>query len=136
MADLSTTHDGRSLFIDFLVQKINESSFRGVEEKTGVSKGALENLTKGRNRKLPELETLAKIAEAYSIPRWKVIEMTGFYLDLDQESLLSASRISSFVQKNPDLSSLIDEITKMHPDDIRGVLIYMEVTRRLREERV
>lgn len=117
---------------DFLGQKLKDSNYRDLEAKTKVSRGSLENIVKQENTKFPELETLEKIAIAYKIPLWRVIEMAGIELGLSQRLGDTASRLTSLADRMPEIEPIVGYLLKLHPDDLRGVVAYLETLDRLR----
>ncbi len=52
-------------------------SYRKLAEYIGISKTTVEKIVKRRLKKMPELETLEKIAKAYDLTTPAVVEMAG-----------------------------------------------------------
>ena len=59
---------------DFLRREVERTSYRDVELKTKVSRGALENIIRKTNKDLPTIETLTRIAKAYDRKLWEVVQ--------------------------------------------------------------
>ena len=114
---------------DFLADKLRYMSYRDVEAKTGVSRGALEAIVKRENRDFPKLETLTRIARAYGRALWEVVEMAGANLDLPQNDTNRARRLAQLVERHPKLEHLakrlLDKI-ETSPDYVDGIIMGIE----------
>jgi transcriptional regulator with XRE-family HTH domain len=117
---------------DFLAGKLKESSYRDLEEKTKVSRGSLENIIGQQNTEFPKLETLDKIAKAYQLPLWRVIEMAGIELGLPGTPDDLARQLTSLGNRIPEIQPIVGYLLKLHPDDVRAVVAYLETLDRLR----
>lgn len=113
---------------DFLSRELDDSSYRELEAKTGVSRGSLENIIGRQNKKLPELETLKKIADAYGMPLWRVIEMAGASLG-DEERY---SRLARELQATPWLVEHFDALVSISQDEFIELMDYLAFRRRQR----
>jgi transcriptional regulator with XRE-family HTH domain len=119
---------------DFLARELKQSSYRDLEIKTKVSRGALENIIGQQNTEFPKLETLEKLAEYYKLPLWRVIEMAGITLGLPVEADNAAKQLTSLADRMPQLRPVVAHLLKLHPSDVRGVIAYLETLDRLRDE--
>lgn len=117
---------------DFLGQKLKESSYRELEGVTRVSRGALENIINRDNTELPKLETLEKIAVAYHLPLWRIVEMAGADLDLPGDADMLARQLTGLAANLPEIDPIVEHLLSLHPDDLRGVVAYLEAVRRQR----
>lgn len=122
------THHIMSDLADFLARELENSSYRDLEAKTGVSRGSLENLIARQNKKLPELETLDKIAKSYQMPLWHVIEMAGASLG-DEERY---SRLARELQVSPWLVEHFDDLARISRDEFTELMDYLAFRRRQR----
>lgn len=111
---------------DFLRRELKQSSYRDLESKTGVSRGSLENLIGRQNKEFPKLETLEKIATAYRMPLWRVIEMAGIDLGLPQAPNDLAQRLTSLASRMPEIDPIVGFLLKLQPADLRAVVAYLE----------
>lgn len=115
---------------DFLQREVDQTSYRAVEEKTGVSRGALEKIIKRQNNRLPELETLQKIATGFQTPLWRILEIAGMDLNLPVTTSERRSRLLAFAEQMPEFSRLLDALLEQAEagasELVHGVLIYME----------
>jgi transcriptional regulator with XRE-family HTH domain len=118
---------------DFLAREVGANGYRDVEAKTGVSRGSLENLVKQENTEFPKLETLEKLAIAYQLPLWRVIEMTGIDLGLSRGADELAQRLTSLADRLPEIQPIVSSLLKLHPDDLRGVVAYLDTLDRQRD---
>jgi|SRR5579859_2127537 len=113
----------------FLESERKRIGYRELVEKTGVSKGSLENLIQRTNIKLPELETLQRIAEAYKKPLWEVVEMAGVNLQLPHGAREDSARLTSLVEAYPMLRTLIVRLLELYAinaDVVTGMLIAID----------
>lgn len=111
-----------SSLADFLRAEQERTSYRRLEEKTGVSRGALENLIKKDNKDLPELESLIKISTAYDIELYRVIEMAGVDLQLPKDVQSQSMRLAATLEHMPVLRSIVERIVTLSEAGIRPVL--------------
>src|SRR4051812_45612535 len=107
----------------FLAREVEQSSLRVVAAKTGVSKTAIDNIVKGKNVELPQLETLEKIATAYNLPLWRVVEMIGIDVGLPDTPDSLARRLTALSGHLPEIEPIVDYLLRLHPDDLRGVVL-------------
>ncbi len=117
---------------DFLARELKQSSYRALEEKTKVSRGSLENLIGKENKEFPKLETLEKLSTAYKLPLWRVVEMAGIDLGLPRTPSDLAQQLTSLASRMPEIDPIVGFLLKLHPDDLRGVVAYLETLDRLR----
>jgi hypothetical protein len=61
----------------FLKADRKRTSLRAMEVRSRVPRTTLDTLIKRRNTRLPQYETLQKLAAAFSLALWKVAEMAG-----------------------------------------------------------
>lgn len=118
---------------DFLGRELKDSSYRDLEEKTKVSRGSLENIIGQQNKEFPKLETLEKIAKAYKLPLWRVIEMAGIELGLPGTPDDLARQLTSLGNRIPEIRPIVGFLLKLHPDDMRGVVAYLRTVDQLRD---
>lgn len=112
----------------FLEAEVKRTSYRDVESKTGVSRGALENLIKKTNTDFPTIETLARIATAYDRKLWEVVQMV-VDLDLPQSSTERGQRMAAIVERQPALAGLVDRLQDLYdknPDFVNGMILAIE----------
>lgn len=119
---------------EFLGRELKNSSYRDLEEKTKVSRGSLENIIGQQNTDFPKLETLNKLAKAYRLPLWRIIEMAGIELGLPGTPDDLARRLTSLGDRIPEIQPIVGFLLKLHPDDMRGVVAYLETLDRLRDD--
>lgn len=122
------TDHAMSDLAEFLARELEGSSYRDLEAKTGVSRGSLENLITRQNKKLPELETLEKLAKAYGFPLWRVIEMAGPALG-DEERY---SRLARELQISPWLVERFDVLISVSKEEFDELMDYLAFRRRQR----
>lgn len=114
---------------DFLADKLKHISYRELQKKTGVSRGALEAIVRRESTDFPKLGTLTRIAKAYGKPLWEVVEMAGANLDLPQNDTNRARRLAQLVVRQPKLESVARRLlAKMetNPDYVDGIIAGVE----------
>ncbi|WP_083469920.1 helix-turn-helix domain-containing protein [Herpetosiphon geysericola] len=121
-----------SVFVDQQLKQRNWS-LRFAEEETGISKTALSNLINDVQK--PDLETLVKVSRSFSIPLWRVVEMAGYDLGFQTTSPSIAERIASLIEAVPEFQEGLERLMKATPDDIEGMLAFLEGQRLVRERR-
>lgn len=119
-----------------LWRKLNEElrtkSYRELEAATGVSRGALENMARAQNTDYPKLETLEKLATYWSLPLWRVIEMAGVKLGLQRSIDETMQQLISVSKRLPEIEPIVHYLLKLYPEDLRGVVAYLEALDRQR----
>ena len=110
----------------------NNWTWRVAEEVTGVSKSELANIIENPDV-IPGLETLAKLARAFKLPLWRVVEMAGFDLELSHGDLSQAQCLVGLMDAMPQYRSVVDHLARIQDsDDIEGILVYLETLQRRR----
>jgi transcriptional regulator with XRE-family HTH domain len=116
--------------VQLLSEELERSSLRDLEAKTGISHTALLRIVRGQLKSLPEIETLDKIAKAFSLPLWRILEMAGADLGLDHSLDNYTRRLGSLASKQEDYQRLLGYLIDADPVDIRAILNYFAVSRR------
>lgn len=109
---------------DFLRAEVGRTSYRDVEEKTLVSRGAIENIIKRTNKDLPTIETLSRIAIAYNRPLWEVVQMV-VDLELPQSPTDLGQRLAALVERHPKLGvqfARLQALALKRPDILPGII--------------
>ena len=100
-------------------------SMTALAAKTGTAHTALQAIIDGTTT-APKLETLVKFSQAFKIPLWRIVEMTGFDLGLESNSATQAQRLASLLNSYPEFGPIVDDLTMMNPDDFEGMLRHLE----------
>lgn len=104
--------DGIMKLREFLKEKLeNKESYRQIEGRTDVSRGALEKIVKDQNDGLPRIETLQGIATGYKLPLWYVMEMAEVDLNLPTEA--ETIRLYAYAEAIPELAPFLQEIVEL-----------------------
>jgi transcriptional regulator with XRE-family HTH domain len=119
--------------VQFLRKEVDRTSLRDVEEKTKVSRGSLERLL-NKPKALPSLRTLQKLARAYDLPMWRIVEMTGYDLNLPQTSTERARRLVDLADRLPQYEKVIDRLFEMDEEKADMFLLYFEIIDRRRRD--
>lgn len=119
--NVSTTELSRKL-----TEELATKSYRDLADKTGISHGTLEHLAKERNEDFPKLETLIKLADYWKLPMWRVIEMAGVDLGLPRSIDETVQQLSSLSKRLPEIEPIVQYLLKLYPEDLRGVVAYLE----------
>lgn len=108
---------------DWMFRK--DLSLRSAEVETGVSKTALAHILE-KPDVMPGLATLQKLADAFGLPLWRVIEMMGYDLGLKPTLKNDWERITSLTTAVPWLAPIAKTLLTLDPNDLEGVLAYLE----------
>lgn len=117
---------------DFLAKEVQRLTYRGLADKTGISRGALESLIKpkkGESVDYPKIETLIRLSKAYDKPLWKIMEMAEIELDLPQTADEAGRRLGQLIVQVPRLAELFDRIMARwdtDPDFVKGFIVGLE----------
>lgn len=110
-----------------LAGELKTISYRDLESRTGVSRGSLENIVREQNIEFPKLETLTKLADYWKLPIWRVVEMAGVDLGLPRSIDELTRQLSSLATRLPEIEPIVQYLLKLYPEDLRGVIAYLEV---------
>lgn len=115
-----------------LAEELKTISYRDLESRTGVSRGSLENIVREQNVDFPKLETLDKLATYWKLPMWRVIEMAGIDLGLTRSVSDTIEQLNSLARRMPEIEPIVVYLLKLYPEDLRGVVAYLEALDRQR----
>lgn len=118
----------------FLRAQVDRTSYEQVSERTGVGRGTIEDLVKGRHSGYPTLVTLIRIADAYGIPLYQVQEMAGVDLDLPGDRAELTRRLESLVSREPAWTPLLELLTTADPRLSGPILRHVEALYQLGQE--
>lgn len=124
--------DSMSELSQKLIEELQTRSYRDIEDKAGVSRGAIEKIVRGQVT-IPRLETLEKLATYWSLPLWRVVEMAGIDLGLPTAPDDLARQLTSLSLRLPEIEPIVHFLLKLHPEDLRGVVAYLQTIDRLRD---
>jgi transcriptional regulator with XRE-family HTH domain len=116
--------------IQFLTEQVNTSSLRDVETKTGISYAAIQRIIKGNFKNKPEIETLEKLAQAYQLPLWRVMEMAGVALEWPDDAHTLTRRFASLIQADSTFRQLVELLVRAGFDTRTEISAYLHVRRR------
>jgi transcriptional regulator with XRE-family HTH domain len=114
-----------------LADLADESSFRQLEAKSGVSRKSIENIVYGTIIGHPELTTLSKFAELLEVPVWRVQEMIGMDVELPSRDD-AVKQLSQMVTNRPELAPILPYLAELTPDEIRAARAFLESLRAMR----
>jgi len=115
-----------------IIEELKQTSYRDLEAKTGVSRGSLEGIAREQITEFPKLETLDRLATYWKLPLWRVIEMAGVDLGLPRSVDELGQQLMSLAQRLPEIEPIARYLLKLYPEDLRGVIAYLETVDRLR----
>ena len=119
---LSVVGDYRMTLADFLKREEDAIGLVALAQKTGVAHTSLRKLINGDYKR--EIETFIKIADAYAIPLWKVMEMAEYDLGLSQDEV--ARRLSSVLDILPEARSIFARLADMDPKDLAAIVVHID----------
>ncbi len=101
-------------------------TLREAEEAMKVSRSTLGNILND-DEMVPRLETLDKLATYWKLPLWRVIGMAGIDLGYPRTMDELSVQLTSLAQRLPEIEPIVQYLLKLYPDDLRGVMAYLEV---------
>jgi transcriptional regulator with XRE-family HTH domain len=121
---------------DFIEQERDARgwTYRDLEDKTGISRGALYDMQKGKT-KTPKLETLYRISSALGIPLNRLLTIAGFPVEPLPDNTALAKHLAELGDALPWIAQIVDDLAKLTPDQKEGVVAYLEAIRRQRPDR-
>lgn len=127
-----TDHVMQSELSRKLTEELRTKSYRDLEAATGVSRGSLEGIARDQITEFPKLETLDKLATYFKLPLWRVIEMAGIDLGLHRSVSDTIDQLNSLARRMPEIEPIVVYLLKLYPEDLRGVVAYLEALDRQR----
>lgn len=99
------------------------------ETHTGIPRATWQRITSDPSwsQKL-KLETIFDLAEALQIPRWRMMQLCGYDIDLTDD-LDVKDRLVAELNQKPWLIPVIDFLLDSQPDDQRMFLAYLRSLR-------
>lgn len=108
----------------FLERERQNSSYRTMEERIGVSRGALESLIK-RDDYIPEIKTFQAIADYYNLPLWKIMDMAGIDIGMPDDPQVRTAQLMDLARRRPELQPVLDQLLYLDSEDLRPLLAYL-----------
>ena len=120
---------------DFLAHQmqVQNWSLQRLADEIGISKSGVVYILENPDS-VPKLETLVLIRKRFNMPLWRVVEMAGLPLDLP-ENITPQQYAEALSQSSPQLGVIIDQLLKLDPGSLEGVLAYLEGQRIARDRR-
>jgi transcriptional regulator with XRE-family HTH domain len=120
---------------EFLQREMDRRKWSVVdlEAQTGVSRGALRNILKNKDA-VPTIGTLRRLAIRFEMPLLRMVELAGFDLGTpDSLPKGRTARIIALDQAMPELHEALEHLVDRSPDEMAGVLAYLEALKRRRD---
>lgn len=111
---------------DFLQNEVDHSSIRKVAKRIGIAPTTVTSIAKRKRQRMPDVDTLRAIADAYGFTLPVVVEMAGAALG-DTERYTKFARE---LELHPWLTEKWDELTRMTQDEFREAMDYLEWRKR------
>jgi transcriptional regulator with XRE-family HTH domain len=114
---------------EYLQAEVDRTSIRKVAKRIGVSKSAVEHITKRDLQGLPELETLIAIAKAYDLDLLEVERMAGVTIPEPKTPAEAQQRLGQIVTQVPDLDRTVRDLRDMFvhdPQFVKGMIVGLE----------
>lgn len=96
-----------------------------------IGRTTYDNLVAGGE---PEFGTIARIARAFNLPAWRVLQIAGMDLGLPQEPIDQAGRLAQALTQFPQLRHLGHLILDLPPDDLEAAVRYLEYLAKRKDE--
>lgn len=107
-------------------------NLREAEDYFKISRSRLSDLQNDK-ADAPEVETLARLAAGFGVPLWQVIEEFGIDLGLSQAPSDLSMRLAQLIEVSPEYAPLGPYLMMLRPEDLRGLLAFLEAQKSLRE---
>jgi len=117
-----------------LRRELQTKSLRDLHAKTGLSHSLLQRLAKDESEEIPELKTLQKLAKAFRLPLWCVLEMAGIELDQPCTQSAFAYYVAELIEDHPLHRQLYERLVDADDDELSELLDYVK-TRAARQFR-
>lgn len=108
-----------------LRRELQTTSLRDLHINTGLSQSLLRSLARGRTQEPPELQTLQKLATAFRLPLWCVLEMAGIELDQPCNQSAFAFYVAEQIEEQPLLGQLCERLLNADDEELAALLAYL-----------
>ncbi len=106
---------------DFLQSEIDQTSIRRVAKKIGIAPTTVTSIAKRKRQRMPDVDTLEAIANAYGLTLPVVVEMAGSALGDTQRY----ERFARELELHPWLVGKWDELTSMSEAEFSEAMDYL-----------
>lgn len=123
-----------SQLADWLQRQMENNSWskRRLSEETGVSRAALDNIID--DGATPLFATMAKLAKAFNVPLWHIVDMCGEDLGLPKEGTARARQLDALIQAMPQYEPVISHLLQASPRKLDRILAILEHELRMHPE--
>ncbi len=112
---------------ELLTRELATKSYRDLEAQTGVSHTAIQRIAKGALLGYPDIDTLEKLAQAFSVPLWRLLEIAGVDLNLPSKAETLVTCVASLIQRSRLHQQLYERIVDAEEADLVTALHYLEL---------
>jgi transcriptional regulator with XRE-family HTH domain len=102
---------------------------RDLEIHSGVSDSTIHRIMNGSS---PKLEPLYRIAQALGVPLSRLLTVAGYPVDPLPDTTAQAQRIAEITDALPWVAGVVDDLTRLTPEQRETLIAYLEVLKRRR----
>jgi hypothetical protein len=86
------------------------------------------------NGSSPKLEPLYRIAKALDVPMARLLTVAGYPVDPLPDATAQARRIAEITDSLPWVAKVVDDLTRLTPEQRETLIAYLEVLAKRRSE--
>lgn len=116
-----TSGDRLMTLAEFLKREEDAMGLVALAEKIGIAHTSLRKLTNGDYKR--DIETFIRVADAYKMPLWKVMEMAGYDLGLSEDR--TAVQVASLVRAIPEYAPVLERLASLDPRDLQAIVLHL-----------
>jgi len=84
-------------------------------------------MARGQLKNSPEIETLQRLARAFNLPLWRIMEMAGVDLELPDNFTTDMQRVISLAERQASFSDIVRKLATVSPKDLDAVRQFLAV---------
>lgn len=115
-----------------LRRELQTTSLHDLHTKTGIAPSLLRSLARGRAQQPPDIPTLQRLAKAFQLPLWCVLEMAGIELEQPFTQSAFACYVAEQIEEQPLLRQLYERLITADDEELAALLAYL--SRRLSQQ--
>jgi transcriptional regulator with XRE-family HTH domain len=108
-----------------LRRELQTTSLRDLHAKTGLAPRLLRSLARGRAQEPPDIQTLQRLAKAFQLPLWCVLEMAGVELEQTFTQSAFAFYVAEQIEEQPLLRQLYERLVNADDEELAALLAYL-----------
>jgi transcriptional regulator with XRE-family HTH domain len=112
---------------DFLAEQLKFTSSRELAALTGVTHTTIQRMARAPLQNTPSIDTLQRLAKAFNLPMWHILEMAGVNLELPATFETDLQKVMSLAEKQASLGDIVRQLAATNPKDLAAIRQFLAV---------